>query len=162
MSMVVVGEQKLGELRNENKWLPEDWRTAFQLKPKRNSAFNEAQLEVMGEKGHTFKLIATRSTRDPTDFSVIMLYLDKRTGEKLILVRHNGDHKHTNMIEGDHLKGCHIHMATQRYQERGLRADAYATKTEEYSSFGTALDSMINKYNFKVPGRPKIDDTSRW
>jgi hypothetical protein len=49
------------------------------------------------------------------------------------LRRHNGrSHEHTNQIEASTFYDFHIHMATERYQELGMREDAYAEATDRF------------------------------
>ena len=100
-----------------------------------------------------------RSTVNPLDFSIILL-LEDSSGDDLVLRRHNGAHasRHTNHWEKRRGSanavvplGFHIHYATQRYQEEGLRIDGYAEATANYTDFESALDLMINDAGFEVP-----------
>jgi hypothetical protein len=68
------------------------------------------------------------------------------------LQRHNGkSHEHTNQIEGNTFYDFHIHLATERYQEIGMREDAFAKPTDGYADFHTALLYMFENCGFKVP-----------
>lgn len=68
-----------------------------------------------------------------------------REGRKFGLVLH------TNQIENETFYDCHIHVATERYQELGAREDAYALPTDRYGTFRGALDCLFSDANFSVP-----------
>lgn len=67
------------------------------------------------------------------------------------LKRYNGDsHEHTNRLEGEKVNGCHIHHATERYQDNGFREEDYAKKTTKYNDWKKALDVMLAENNFQL------------
>lgn len=70
------------------------------------------------------------------------------------LRRHNGkSHQHTNRIEDETFYDfhIHIHMATERYQEVGMREDAYAVPTTRYGDFQGALRCLIEDAGLVAP-----------
>lgn len=72
------------------------------------------------------------------------------------LRRYNGRHgEHTNVLEGETFYDCHVHVATARYREAGLREDAYAEPTNRYSDFGSALTLALKECGFEVPEDPQ-------
>lgn len=69
------------------------------------------------------------------------------------LRRYNGkSHEHTHRIEGLTLYDFHIHLATKRYQARGLREDSYAEPTERYSDLRSAIRCLLSDCGFVMPG----------
>lgn len=88
------------------------------------------------------------------DFSVILAVLVAQSTQVFRLRRYNGrSHEHTNQIEHETFYDFHIHLATERYQERGAREDAYARPTDRYGTFRGALDCLFTDANFSVPSR---------
>ena len=70
--------------------------------------------------------------------------------------RYNGkSHEHTNHIEDETFHDFHIHLATERYQQRGTREDAYAKPTNRYDDFSSALRCLIGDANLEAPSDPQ-------
>lgn len=68
------------------------------------------------------------------------------------LLRYNGkSHEHTNLIERESFYDFHIHRATERYQDRGMREDGYAVRTDQYANFSHAIQFMISDANLVLP-----------
>ena len=89
------------------------------------------------------------------DFSVILAVRVPNSNQYFRLRRYNGDsHQHTNTIESQTLRGCHIHHATERYQQIGAKEDAYAATTDRYSSCEDAMECLIRDANLVVPNAP--------
>ena len=71
--------------------------------------------------------------------------------------RHNGkSHEHTNQIEARTFYDFHIHMATERYQELGMREDAYAEATDRFGDFESALRCLLDDGGFETPPDPNL------
>ena len=130
--------------------------------PKGEFRHTEAQVEVRGQQGHTFRLVLRQARLDPLDFSAIMLYVSA-DGADYILRRHNGPHpsRHTNKFEKERKLanslteiGPLIHMATQRYQEAGLEIDGYALPTAKFSDFESALTLLLEDTTCVAPESP--------
>lgn len=132
----------------EKKKLPDEFKPK-ELNLKDGETSRRFDREIKGEQGHTFKIIIRQSKINPLDFSVIFGVL---IGNEVFRIRrYNGDHGfHTNKIEGIHIKGCHIHKATERYQQKGFQEDGYAEKTTEYAHWTKALEIMLQENNFEI------------
>ena len=118
----------------------------------------EQQLDVKGVNGSEFRLILRQAEINPFDFSIILGYRVPRSNEIYRLRRYNGKHgEHTNVIERQTFYDYHVHMATARYREAGLKEDAYAEPTDRFSDFRGALDCMLRECGFDVPEEPQTD-----
>lgn len=105
--------------------MPGGWRNGIRLQPERSH--DERHMDLAGDAGSEFRLILRRSKINPLDFSVILGVRVPRSIQIFRLRRYNGkSHQHTNRIEDETFYDFHIHTATQRYQELGMREDAYA------------------------------------
>jgi len=122
--------------------------------PLRNTraGHKEAQYDVTGTSGTDYRVIIRQSVHNLFDFSIILAHLSKTTNQVFRLRRYNGkSHEHTNQIERDRFYGFHMHTATQRYQERGLKEDGFAEPTDRYSDLAGALDCLIADCGFIQP-----------
>lgn len=95
-----------------------------------------------------------QSTQDPDNFSVILAVV-AMGGATINLRRHNGpSHPHRNKIEGNDVDFvCHVHRATQRYQERGFDAEGFAEATDDFNDLGGALRAMLQAAAFRPPAQ---------
>lgn len=149
-------DDEIRQLVEERKPLPRDYRKRIVLKAK--SGHKEQQLDVKGADGSEFRLILRQSDANPLDFSIILGYRVPKTNEVYRLRRYNGkSHEHTNVLENRTFYDYHVHMATARYIEAGLREDALAEPTDRYSDFRGALDCMLRECGFDVPEDPQTD-----
>ncbi len=147
-------DDEIGRLVRERKPLPADYRRKLILRPK--TGHKEQQLDVKGADGSEFRLILRQSDANPLDFSIILGYRVPKTNVIYRLRRYNGRHgEHTNMLEGRTFYDHHVHMATARYREAGLREDAYAEPTGRYSDFRSALGWALKECEFEVPENPQ-------
>ncbi|MDD9863183.1 MAG: hypothetical protein OXU54_01165 [Gammaproteobacteria bacterium] len=113
---------------------------------------DEGQVELTGDAGNESRVILRRNQNKALDFSVILAVRLPRSNQLFRLRRYNGkSHQHTNHIEDETFYGFRIHTATERYQERGEKEDAYAETSERYSDFHGALRCLIDDANFSVP-----------
>ena len=150
--MTILDEDELDRLFNEKKILPRDYHKRIKTNAKSGTKHEQKELTVEGEGGHIFSIALRKNRLDPFDFSVILRYKDG-TGLWYNLARYNGrSHKHTNKLEGTSFRDFHIHKATQRYQENGLRIESFAEVTNRYNSFADAVDAFIEDFNFIVEG----------
>ncbi|MBU2601806.1 MAG: hypothetical protein KKA32_06515 [Actinobacteria bacterium] len=144
---VSLTDVEIMQLLTERKQLPPDYRAAIQVKPKRGH--KERELEVKGDGGNSFRLVIRQSILDPLDFSVILIYRPAESNQLFRLRRHNGrSHEHTNTLEGETFYDFHIHMATERYQDSGLREDSYAEPTGRFVDLGSAITCMLKDCGF--------------
>ncbi len=147
-------------LVQEKKPLSSDWRSQMVPRPKQGNRFDESSIDITGEHGHTFRLIARRNNPPLQDFSVILLLIDGN-GETYILRRNNGEHnsKHTNKWEKERglpnavieKRIFHRHFGTERYQRSGYPIDGYAEATADYHDFNSAVDDLTAECGFERP-----------
>ena len=91
------------------------------------------------------------------DFSIILAVCPAGSNQLFRLRRHNGkSHEHTNQIEASTFYDFHIHMATERYQELGMREDAYAEATDRFGDFDGALRCLLDDGGFEMPADPNL------
>ena len=152
---VQINELQISRLLAERKFLPDDYPTLIQVRPKRGHS--ERELSVKGENGSNFLLIFRQSEYNKLDFSVILAYLIPNTNVLFRLRRYNGkSHEHSNPQEGQIFYGFHIHIATERYQKSGMREDTYAEETTAYSDLDGAIKCMLNDCGFVIPPDPQL------
>lgn len=154
-------DQEIKLLVQERKPAPADWRNRIRLKPKRGH--DEGQLDLTGDAGNEFRLIFRQNKINPLDFSVILAVRVPGSSQIFRLRRYNGkSHEHTNHIEDVTFYDFHIHIATERYQERGTREDAYAEPTDRYGDFHGALRCLIDDANLEVPPESQGNLFEEW
>lgn len=143
-------DQEIAALLQERRPLPADWHNQIRLRPKRGH--EERDLELSGEGGGEFRLILRQNRINPLDFSIILAVRVPTSNQIFRLRRYNGkSHEHTNFVEDETFYNFHIHMATECYQEIGMREDAYAVATGRYGNFHGALRCLIEDANLDVP-----------
>ena len=151
---VTYSDRDIAALLQERKPLPPDWLNNLRPRPKRGH--DERGLEFTGGAGSEFRLIGRQSKRNPLDFSVILAVRVPQSNRIFRLRRYNGkSHEHTNLIEKMTFHDFHIHVATERYQQFGVREDAYAEWTDRYADFRGALNCLIDDANFEISSGPQ-------
>jgi hypothetical protein len=151
--------EEIEALINERKPLPDDHERRLRPVKKSGQQYRQSELEVKGESGHDFKLSLRTNALDPLDFSVLLIYYPQGSTNPTILLRYNGRHSpHVNRLEGERVTGCHVHKATQRYQEEGLNIDGYAIETRDYETPEEALARLMVDARFIDPANKRIDD----
>lgn len=152
-----LSDSEIAALVRERKPLPADWRRRLIPRRKQGNRFGEFSIDVPGDAGHAFRLLARQNHPGLLDFSVILLFVDE-DGHEYILVRNNGVHssRHSNRWEKARgLPGAiigigpHRHFATERYQEDGYAMDGYAEPTADYYDFASAVGDMLDKCGFE-------------
>lgn len=147
---VTYSDQEIVVLLKERKPLPPDWRDRIRLRPKRGH--DEQQLQLIGDAASEFRLILRQNKINPLDFSIILAVRVPQSNRLFRLRRYNGkSHEHANKIEDVKFYDFHIHNATERYQEIGMREDAYAEPTDRYGEFYSALLCLIDDAYLDVP-----------
>ncbi len=137
-------------LLSEKKLLPDGYRQRLRLRDRNGQ--RECECRVVGANGNEFWLKIRQTKFNPLDFSVILAVRLPNSNQLFRLRRYNGRHGlHVNRIEGDRLSGCHVHTATQRYQELGAREDAYAEPSEDFATLDEALNCLLRDCGFDVP-----------
>lgn len=145
-----LSDQDIASLLAERKPLERDLRACAQVRPKRGH--KECELSLTGDAGSDFQVVFRQSEFNPLDFSVILCYCVPGSSLVVRLRRYNGkSHEHTNKIEGDTFYDFHVHTATERYQQTGLREDSFAQPTDRYCDFNGAVQCMMNDCGFDAP-----------
>lgn len=117
----------------------------------------ERQQSVTGADGSRFRVIVRQAILDPSDFSVILCYEPVESTGLFRLRRHNGNsHDHPNRLEGEMIRGFHVHLATERYQIAGYAEDAYAEVTHSYTDLAGAIHHMLQAANFAAPDQTTL------
>ena len=112
----------------------------------------ERELDFKGVNDSEFRLILRQALHNVLDFSAVLAYCPAGSSQLFRLRRYNGkSHEHTNQIEKQTFYDFHIHMATERYQNSGLREDAFATPTNRYADFHGGLDCLLSDCSFEIP-----------
>ena len=147
---VNLTDGEIAALIAEAKPLPDDYRQRVQTKPKRGH--RERELDVSGASGSEFRLILRESSFNPLDFSVILAWLPPQSTTSFRLCRYNGkSHEHTNTLESQTFYDFHVHRATERYQQSGLREDSFAEPTTRYQDVKGAWQCLIQDCGFQFP-----------
>ncbi len=147
-------DAEIGVFLQEAKPLGDDWLTKTQLRQKRGH--KERDVDIQGDNGSQFRLILRQGQVNVLDFSAILAVYVPKSNRLFRLRRYNGkSHEHTNHIEEVTFYDFHIHEATERYQERGTREDAYAEPTDRYGDFRGALNCLIADVNIEIPEDPQ-------
>ena len=90
-----------------------------------------------------------------TSFSVVLMY------GKQIIVRYNGYHSdHMNALEREVIRGPHIHIITERYQEHTDRPDGFAVKTNKYSDLNGAI--KVFQEDMNITTKPSKNTIDKW
>lgn len=100
--------------------------------------------------GHEFEIYKRQNMREgmEDDFSCGFSWLAPN-GETLTLKRYNGSsHQHMNHLEKQKLeKGCHIHLATEKYIKANRKSEGFAEASQRYNSLNGALNCLVNDCN---------------
>jgi hypothetical protein len=148
-------DSDIQQLLAERKLLPDEYRKKLNLREKRGH--REAELSVTGAAGVEFRLIARQNSLNVLDFSIILAVCPAGSNQLFRLRRHNGkSHEHTNQIEASTFYDFHIHMATERYQELGMREDAYAEATDRFGDFDSALRCRVDDCGLEISPDPNL------
>ncbi|MBL8153458.1 MAG: hypothetical protein JNM70_04675 [Anaerolineae bacterium] len=150
--MAVLTDAAIESLIRQPKLLLDEYRDILLKDWKDVGSHRRSELKVSGTENDVFIIYIRASNLNLFDFSAILGY-EQSAGKGLFLLRrYNGrSHAHTNRIEGNHFRDFHIHFASERYQVRGFREEAYAEVTNRYSDIGGALDCLIADCGFVLP-----------
>ena len=149
MYLPELTDNDIRALLEERKSLSKDYIKHMRPVKKASMQYSQSELTVTGELGSEFKVIVRKNLIDPLDFSVILVYLPREEGKGFILRRYNGKHFHKNHLEGNELHDFHVHMATERYQQAGLKAEGYAEVSDGYASVQQATECLFRDANFQ-------------
>lgn len=147
---VNLTDAEIAALVAEVKQLPDGYQQRVRTRPKRGH--RERELDLVGVSGNKFRLILRQSSFNPLDFSVILAWMPAQSTALFRLRRYNGkSHEHSNSLESQTFYDFHVHQATERYQQSGLREDAYAEPTSRYQDFPGALHCLFHECGFQFP-----------
>ena len=153
---VFLNDEEIDELVSEPKELPADYQRRIQVRPHRGH--REQELEVKGDSGSEFLVILRQSMHNPMDFSAILGYQVPKSNVVFRLPRYNGRHgEHTNTLEHETFYDFHIHKATERYQQSGLREDTFAERTDRYADLPGAIRCLVEDCGFIEPPGTQIE-----
>lgn len=142
-------DSEINTFLQERKVLPKDFRSKIRFRDK--SGHKEQELDIQSESGNQFRIILRQSVFNALDFSIILAYCPADSNLLFRLRRYNGrSHEHTNTIEVHKFYNFHIHTATERYQELGMREDTYAEPSNRFSDFQTAINCLLSDCGFEV------------
>ena len=120
-------------------------------------AHKEGKVILLGDSGANYNLILRQNKKNACDFSVILAVRRGGSNQHFRIRRHNGNsHQHTNRIEKNVIYGYHIHYATERYQDIGMREDSYAEATSRYADLFGAVKCMIIDAKINLPPDPQM------
>lgn len=141
---VLYREKEINELINEPKNLPEYWD---------EDIYVLNHMDIVGENGNKFRIYVRYYKECDTSFSVVFGVLHPLNNDFFCIRRYNGNnHIHYNRIENNEkISGFHIHIATERYQERNQEEESYAIETDRYTNVKEALECLIEDANFITP-----------
>jgi hypothetical protein len=151
-----LSDDDIAKLVSERKVLPPDWRQRIQVKPKRGH--KEQELDLTGADGSEFRVILRQNNANPFDFSVILGHRVPKSNVVFRLRRYNGKHsEHSNPLESTTFYEYHIHQATERYQQSGLREDTYAEPTDRFADLRSAVRCLIEDCGFIEPAGTQME-----
>ncbi len=121
-------------------------------------------ITLSDDNDNTYKMYVRQNKKIANSFSCgIRCILSD--GRDFTLRRYNGpSHSHTNKLEDQKIdKVAHIHQATQRYQEKGLKEDLYAEESDRFSKLSEALNCLCEDCHITDPDhllpQPELFDT---
>lgn len=153
--MAKFSDSQIKRFIRERKILAQGWLRKIQPRDVRSG--KESSISVDGDFGSKFQLILKQNKFNKTGFCIVLGVYPPGSNKLFHLLRYDGnDHEHSNKgLPGDACKSihynCHIHQATERYQDAGLKEDGYAEPTTKYGTLNEALDAMIEDCNFVLP-----------
>ena len=156
MSITFTDDQ-IDRLIREPKTLPKDYKAHLALREKRGHRHQD--YEVAGADGHEFQIILRQSISNPLNFSAILGVIVPGTNRVFRLRRYNSrTHPHKNHLEEESFAfKCHIHQATERYQESGRNEDAYAEATDRFSDLNGAIACLLKDCGFILPEGAQLE-----
>jgi hypothetical protein len=149
--MTILSDSQIAALIAEEKKIPEGLRP-LSRQIERNQ-HRRRDYDIQGSSGSDFMVAVRQSMLNPFDFSVILGYRVPGVNTVFRLRRYNGkSHVHTNTIEHETIRGFHMHLATERYQQiGGLKEDGYAQETNRYWNLESAIERLIEDCGFVFP-----------
>ena len=110
----VLSDNDISRLMREPKKVRANYPSSFPFRSK--GSHYECEFEIETHTGHRFQIKVRQSSKNPLDFSIILVFNILETGQSIRLVRYNGkSHEHSNPIEKARFYDFHIHKSTERY-----------------------------------------------
>ena len=110
------------------------------------------------------RIVIRQNVDRPSNFSIILVYKDPIIGDVAVM-RFNGDHGgHTNRLEKERIRGPHIHIMTERYQELTTHPDGYAMSAHGYKDIKGAMIQFMKMANISYQtknGQKRLEEY-RW
>jgi hypothetical protein len=147
----IFSDNEIDALIREPKAIPNGLVPLTKLIERSNHRRRDFEVRSDNDTGNEFVIAVRQSMLNSLDFSAILGYKVPGTNAVFRLRRYNGSHVHTNQIEGATLNDFHIHTATERYQVRGLKEDAFAQVATGHSSLETAIRALLEDCGFNPP-----------
>jgi hypothetical protein len=147
----ILSDAEIDALIHEPKIMPVGLLPPTKLTERNKHRRKEYEVNNATGSGNEFVIMVRQNTLNMLDFSAILAYKMPGSNAVFRLRRYNGRHVHTNAIERTILNDFHIHQATERYQQRGLREDAFATITSGHSTFEGAIRCLLEDCGFNTP-----------
>lgn len=151
--LAILSDAEIDALVHEPKITPSGLLPPTKLVERNKHLRREYEVKSATASGNEFMIMVRQNTINRMDFSAILAYKVPGSTAVFRLRRYNGNsHEHTNAIEGDTLRyDFHIHLATERYQQKGPKEDAYAEPASRHSSFESAIRCLLEDCGFNVP-----------
>ena len=143
---VIVTDAQIAHLRALPKRL-----TNPRARKRQSERFISRDLDAESIDGsEAFSIYTRQNLADPDDFSTGIRWRHRRT--EVTLARYNGtSHEHRNFLERDTIAfECHIHQATERYQQLDRKAEGYAVATAAYTNLDGAFRLLLAEWNFQT------------
>jgi hypothetical protein len=147
----ILSDNEINSLILERKAIPSGLVPLSKLMERNKHRRRDFEVRSANETGNEFVIAVRQSMLNPLDFSAILGYKVPGSNVVFRLRRYNGSHLHTNQIEKTSLDDFHIHSATERYQARGLKEDAFAIVSSEHYSLETAIRALLEDCGFNPP-----------
>lgn len=108
--------------------------------------------------GSSFIIKVRLSNENAIDFSAILGFIPQKSTKVFLLRRYNGkSHEHKNTLENENIfYDFHIHTATERYQQEGVKEEYFAEITDRYSTIQEALNCLVVDCNVILPPNSQL------
>lgn len=153
--MTYFTDDEIDSMISEEKYFDGSFEELLNLKE--SDGHKTTSIDFPRADGSKFVIKLRQNQNDINDFSAIFTFQEKGNNKDFKLRRYNGkSHAHTNKIENqDIFFKFHIHMATQRYQDMGLKEESFAEATERYSNLRSALQCLLEDCNINMKSKPQ-------
>ena len=147
----ILSDDEINSLILERKTIPNGLVPLGKLMERNKHRRRDFEVHSASGTGNEFVIAVRQSMLNPLDFSAILGYKVPGSNAVFRLRRYNGSHFHTNQIEKGSLNDFHIHSATERYQARGLKEDAFALVSSGHFNLETAIRALLEDCGFDPP-----------